>query len=103
MLTELPAEVIVFNTTFHFEYSSSYTGNVHGSSTIDFAYCMSLISAFEYLIKENYNSFILTIGCITVSIYVTTNGIFKIWVLMLRMHLVWAILKELVYFWKCRV
>ena len=37
-----------------------------------------MISAFEYLIRENYNSFILTIGCITVSIYVTTNGIFKI-------------------------
>ena len=70
--------MIAFNTTFHIEYSLSNTGNVHGSCTIDFVYCMSLINAFEYLIRENYNSFILTIGCITVSIYVTTNGTFKI-------------------------
>ena len=78
MLTELPAQVIMFNTTFQIQYSPSYTGNVHGSCTIDFAYCMSFIGAFQNLIRENYNSFILTIGCITVSVYVTTNGTFKI-------------------------
>ena len=55
MLTELPAEVIASNTTFQIQYSPSHTGKVHGSSTIDFAYCMSLISVFQNLITENYN------------------------------------------------
>ena len=52
MLTEFPAEVIVLNTctTFQIQYSPSHTGNVHGSCTVDFAYCMSLISTFQNLI-----------------------------------------------------
>ena len=58
MLTELPAEVIAFNTTFQIQYSPSHTGNVLGSCTIDFAYCMSLIGTFQNLVTENYNSFI---------------------------------------------
>ena len=53
MLTELPAEVIVFNTTFQIQYSPSHTGNVLGSCTIDFAYCMSLIGTFQNLVTEN--------------------------------------------------
>ena len=59
MLTKLPAEVIVFNTTFQIQYSPSHTGNVLGSCTIDFAYCMSLIGTctFQNLVTENYNSF----------------------------------------------
>ena len=40
MLTELLAEVIAFNTTFQIQYSPNLTGNVHGSCTIDFAYCI---------------------------------------------------------------
>ena len=58
MLTELPAEIIAFNTTFQIQYSPSHTGNVLGSCTIDFAYCMSLIGTFQNLVTENYNSFI---------------------------------------------
>ena len=58
MLTELPAEVIAFNTTFQIQHSPSHTGNVLGSCTIDFAYCMSLIGTFQNLVTENYNSFI---------------------------------------------
>ena len=80
MLTELPAEVISFNTHFQIQYSTSYTGKVLGSCPIGFAYCMSFMVAFQNLIKENCNSFILTIGCITVSSYVTTNDIFKTFV-----------------------
>ena len=59
MLTELPAEVIAFNTTFQIQYSPSHTGNVLGSCTIDFAYCMSLMGTFQNLVTENYNSFIV--------------------------------------------
>ena len=62
MLTELPAEVIVFNTTFQIQYSPSHTGNVRGSCTIDFAYFLSLISTFQNLNTENYNSFICFSG-----------------------------------------
>ena len=64
MLTELSAEVIAFNTTFQIQYSPSHTGNVHGSCTKDLAFCMSWINTFQNLVTENYNSFILTIGCI---------------------------------------
>ena len=38
-------------------YNPNHTGNVRGSCTIDFACCMSLISSFQNLITENYNSF----------------------------------------------
>ena len=58
MLTELPAEVTAFNTTFQIQYSPSHTGNVLESCTIDFAYCMSLIGTLQNLVTENYNSFI---------------------------------------------
>ena len=78
MLTELPTEVMVFNTTYKIEYSPSYSGCVHGSCTIDFGYCTSLLSAFQNLIRENYNSFTLTVGHSTVSIYLTANHMFKI-------------------------
>ena len=44
-----------------------------------------LMSAFQNLIRENFSSFILTIGCITVSIYVTTNGIIIIIYLILML------------------
>ena len=59
MLTEIPAEVIAFNTTFQIQYSPSHIGNILGSCTIDFAYSMSLIDTFQNLVTENYNSFIL--------------------------------------------
>ena len=52
MLTELPAEVIAFKTSFQIQYSPSHTGNVLGSCTIDFAYCMSLIGTFQNLATE---------------------------------------------------
>ena len=57
MLTELPAEVITFNRSFQIQYSPSHTGNVLGSCTVDFAYCMSLIGTFLNLVPENYNIF----------------------------------------------
>jgi hypothetical protein len=50
-----------------------------GRSAIeDFPYCMSLADAIESLIRENYDSFILTVGCITVCAYCVSHGRFKI-------------------------
>ena len=69
MLTELSADVIAFNTTFQIQNSPSHTVNVHGCCTIDFAYRMSLINTFQILITENYNFFILIIGCILLWIF----------------------------------
>ena len=40
--------------------------------------CMPIDRDFESLLSQNYFSFILTMGCIRVSIYRTENGIYKI-------------------------
>ena len=43
MLTELPTMLTVFDTDFQLEFSESYTGNVHGETTIEgYLYCMPL-------------------------------------------------------------
>ena len=44
-----------------------------------YQYCtVPMNTAFESLISENYTSFMLTIGCITVGIYCIDNERFKI-------------------------
>ena len=65
---------------FRLEYSASYSGNVHGEAIIEgYEYCLGLKRAFESLISQQYRSFILTVGCITVSIvYCVYNGHFKV-------------------------
>ena len=80
LLTELPAMLIVAEENFRLEYSASYSGNVHGEATIEgYEYCLGLKRAFESLISQQYRSFILTVGCITVSIvYCVYNGHFKV-------------------------
>ena len=40
--------------------------------------CMPIDRAFESLLSQNYFSFILTMGCIGVSIYHTDNGIYEV-------------------------
>ena len=50
MLTDLPEMVTVFERFFQFEYSESYTGNMHGDDRIEgYRYCMS----FETLLALN--------------------------------------------------
>ena len=69
MMTELPTMLTVYDTDYQFEYSESYTGNVHGDRAINiegYTYCMPIDRAFECLLRENYTSFILTIGSIAV-------------------------------------
>lgn len=76
MLTELPTML----ENYQLDYSVSYTGNVHGDSTIDgYEYCMGLQRAFQSLISQQYRSFILIVGCIGVAIiYCPDAGDFKI-------------------------
>lgn len=79
MLTELPTMLNVFDATYEFTYSESYSGTVHQETLIEgFEYCASLQRAFESLMSENYTNFVLTVGCITVSIYCIDDLTFKV-------------------------
>ena len=79
LLTELPEVLNVFNTDYQLQYSSSYSGTINGRSIIhDLSFCMPLVHALLTLVRQNYQSFLLTIECSTVSMYCTPGGKFKI-------------------------
>lgn len=62
MMTELPTIVDVFDSTYQFRFSESYSGTLNQETYMGgYQYCMSLKTAFESLISENYTSSILTI------------------------------------------
>ena len=74
MQTELPTLLKVFKTDYELQYSESYTGTIHQEATVEgYQYCTSLDRAFQSLISENFNNFVLTIGCATVTIYYKGN------------------------------
>ena len=74
MQTELPTLLNVFETDYELQYSESYTGTIHQEATIEgYQYCTSLDRAFQSLISENFNNFVLTIGCTAVAIYCKGN------------------------------
>ena len=79
MQTELPSMISMSEKNYQLNYSESYTGNIHNSYSIieGYQYSIPIDSAFESLLSQNYSSFILTIGCIGVSIYHTDNGSYK--------------------------
>ena len=58
----------VFNTDYkQLQYSSSYSGTVNGRAIIhDLSFCMPLVDALMTLVRQNYQSFLLTIECSTV-------------------------------------
>ena len=80
LLTDLPGMVRIFETEYKLQYSESYVGNLFGNlfPIEGFAYCATLTEAFYSLLRQNYNSFILTIGCSTVAIFGLSNGRFKV-------------------------
>lgn len=62
MMTELPTIVDVFDSTYQFRFSESYSGTLNQETYMEgYQFCMSLKTAFESLISENYTSSILTI------------------------------------------
>ena len=79
MQTELPTLLNVLETDYELQYSESYTGTIHQEATIEGCqYCTSLDRAFQSLISENFNNFVLTVGCTAVAIYCKGNvGIVK--------------------------
>jgi len=69
MLTELPTMLTVLEKNYQLDYSASYTGTIHGDSAIDgFQYCMGLQRALQSFISQQYNSFILIVGAVGVTI-----------------------------------
>ena len=69
----------VLDTNYQLEFSESYTGIVRRETAIEgYQYCTSLQIAFELLLSQHYTSFILTVGCIGVSIYCNGDIGFKI-------------------------
>ena len=74
MQTELPTLLNVFETDYELQYSESYTGTIHQEATIEGCqFSTSLDRAFQSLVSENFNNFVLTIGCTAVAIYCKGN------------------------------
>ena len=68
MPTDLPTMLNVFEADYLLEYSDSYSGTVHRDMMIEgYQYCTSLQRAFESLISDGYNNFLLTVGFIGVA------------------------------------
>ena len=81
LLTELPAMVTVEDTHYSLEFSQSYTGNLHLHINVvneNIPFVMPLDSALEQLQQESFNSFLLTIEYNTVSIFIDSNGLLKV-------------------------
>ena len=97
MQSELPTALNVFDTEYQLEYSESYSGTVHQEIVLEgYQYCTSLQRAFESLIFESYTNFILTVGCITI----TVRWGLKYLLLMLEICMVEGSLKVHVFFSK---
>ena len=76
---ELPDKVTVQEINYQLHFSESYTGQLHTlPCVLDNPYVLPLQYAFENLFQEGYNSFLLTIGMSTVSVYGVTNGVLKV-------------------------
>ena len=74
-LTELPSVISMLEENYQLKYSESYTGKVQSDVIIEgYQYCTPMDKAFESLLSENYTSFILTVGFITVDIYCIDPG-----------------------------
>ena len=79
LLTEVPEMIIVFNINYELQYSSSYTGTIHGTCEVqDFNYCMSFANAMQALQRQNYDSFLVTILRPMVGFYCNGDGKSKI-------------------------
>ena len=64
----------MFETDYELQYSESYTGTIHQEATVEgYQDCTSLDRVFQSLISENFNNFVLTIGCTAVAIYCKGN------------------------------
>ena len=89
MQSELPTALNVFVVDHQLEDSESCSGTVHQEIAIGgYQFCRSLQRAFEALISESYTNFILTVGCISVATYFSSNMGSKYFILMLEICIV---------------
>jgi hypothetical protein len=71
--------VTVEDTDYSFEFSESYTANLHFSTASEsIPFVMPLDSALEQLRQETFHLFLLTIEHNTVSIFTDSNGLLKV-------------------------
>ena len=71
---KLPTLLNVFEIDYELQYSESYTSTILQEAAIEgYQYCTSLDRAFQSLISENFNNFVLTMGCTAVAIYCKGN------------------------------
>ena len=79
LLTELPNMLTILDTHYQLQFSETYTGNLH-AVTIDenIPYVMPFACSLQNLLQENYDLFLVTIACNTVSVYIMPNGSLKI-------------------------
>ena len=79
LLTELPDKLEIQGINYELYFSDSYTGQLYTLVfNEDNPYVVPLQYAFEHLLQQGYNSFLLTTGCTTVSVYTVTNCLFKV-------------------------
>ena len=87
LLTEIPDVLSLGEATYNKYYilnylicSESYFGNIfHPTDLVmEETNCVPLQQAFRSLLSENYKSFLLTITILTVAIFQTTDGVFKV-------------------------
>ena len=81
-LTDLPVVVIINLSYINYQltYSDSYSGLLNSALPIisDFPYVISILAAFDSLLIDNYQAYILTLERYTVAIYCLPNGRCKI-------------------------
>ena len=69
----------VVNTNYQLEFSESYSGSLHNATlNKNIPHVMPLDCALQTLMQESYISSLLTIGCSTIAIYTSSNGVLKI-------------------------
>ena len=89
MQSELSTALNVFVVDHQLEYCESCSSTVHQEIAIGgYQFCRSLQRAFEALISESYTNFILTVGCISVATYFSSNMGSKYFILMLEICIV---------------
>ena len=78
LLSEIPAAVCIREEMYNLQYSESFYGIIFQNNIMEENNCVPLQLAFESLLIKGYQSFLLTIAILTVAIFETNNGCFKV-------------------------
>ena len=78
LLSEIPAAVCIREEMYNLQYSESFYGIIFQNNIMEENNCVPLQLALESLLIKGYQSFLLTITILTVAIFETNNGCFKV-------------------------